>query len=499
MTRIPRKLALARIPKELIGVALAALSCAVWFVISADEIKYLIAPMGATVLAAAFFWTVLKARRPGPPLADPATLTVLAVTCYTIIPPLQYLLAGGQHTYLSAYQLYVLNPTPRQFGGFMWWYVVYLVAFVSGYLAFDSRRAAAPFVPNPPDRRTVALLVALWMALSVVMYAIEAIYGINLYGVYDVERMYDSYEVYLGMPLLFRQFYGIIGHNGVGLIVKLGLLLTLFLGWEKPVYRLILYCWLAVIVISNILWMGARTELVLILLACVIMYNEFVRRLKIWQMLTIGLCLFVGFLLIGFVRGQATLGSNLTNFKSKVDSFELTVSTNTEFQALFGGNFDLLRLKESGELGEIPVQFTLYDVVMVVPQQLLPFPKLDVQNWIAERALPGFFMFSPISQAIIGYGWVELIARGMLLGFVFAKARIWYVRSSRKFWPTLAYFYLIVIAYYTIRGTAFYILIASFLFRFLPLYLLLKILQTKTRQLPVPPAKPFAIGGTAGQ
>lgn len=499
MTCIPKKLALTRIPQGVIWVAFAALSCAVWFVISADEIKYLIAPMAATVLAVAFFWTVLSARRQGPPLADPATLAVLAVTCYTVMPPLQYLLAGGQHTYLSAYPLYVLNPTLREFGGFMWWYVVYLVAFVFSYLAFDSRRTATPFAPNPPDRKTVALLVALWVLISVVMYAIEAIYGINLYGVYDVERMYDSYEVYLGMPLLFRQFYGIIGHNGIELIVKLGLLLTIFLSWGKPVYRWMLYCWLGVTLIRNILWMGARTELVLIFLACIIMYNQFVRRLKIWQMLPIGLCLFVGFLVIGFVRGQATLGSNLSNFKSNVDSFQLTASTNTEFQALFGGNYDLLRLKENGDLGKVPLQFTLYDVVMVIPQQLLPFPKLDVQNWIAARALPGFFMFSPISQAIIGFGWVELVVRGMLLGFVFAKARLWYARRSRRFWPTLAYFYLIIIAYYTIRGTAFYILIASYLFRFLPLYLVFRILRAKTRQLPVPPVEPLAIGGSAGQ
>ena len=48
-------------------------------------------------------------------------------------------------------------------------------------------------------------------------------------------------------------------------------------------------------------------------------------------------------------------------------------------------------------------------------------------------------MFDPIGQAIIGFGWTELIFRGALLGFIFAKARAWYLRKSADFWRTLFY------------------------------------------------------------
>ena len=245
--------------------------------------------------------------------------------------------------------------------------------------------------------------------------------------------------------------------------------------------------------------MGARTELVLTLLACITMYHQFVRRLKTWQLLSIGLSLFAGFLAIGLVRGSATLGSNLANFKSGFATLRLGASTNTEFQALFAGNFDLLRVKEEGNLGQVPLQFMLYDIVMVVPQQLLPFPKLDVQEWVYERSLPGFFMFNPISQAIIGFGWLEVIARGVMLGFVLTKVRIWYARRSQRFWPTLGYFYLIMIAYYTFRGTAFYIIIVCILFRFLPLYLLFCVLRHCQPHLPILQPRPFPMDGSAGR
>src|SRR5262249_34129648 len=111
----------------------------------------------------------------------------------------------------------------------------------------------------------------------------------------------------------------------------------------------------------------------------------------------------------------------------------------------------------------------------------LPFEKIDVQNWVSEQsANPAYFMFNPVSQAIIGFGWLELVIRGLLLGMVFAKIRAWYSRRSQSFWVTLLYFYILIISYYTIRSTAIYFLTVCVLFRFIPVYLLGRIV-TRTR------------------
>lgn len=454
------------------------------FAVSAD-VRYVLAPIAATLLVALLFWRTLTDRRGGIPLVDLGTLTVLATVCYTIIPPLQFLLSGMEHTSLSAYQLYVLAPTPEQFGAFTWWYVVYFSSFVIGYLVTDSRSKMECGNPVPPGHGTVKCLVFLFIILSAIMFAIEVLYGINLGGVYDFERMYDSYEMFLQMPLIFRQFYGIIGHTGILFIVKLGLLLTIFLNWEKHVYRYTLYAWLLFMLISNVLWMGARTELVLTFLASALMYHRFVKPLKLSQILPAGIILFAGFIIIGLMRGSASLGANLVNFRNILDSPELTFSASNEFEALFGGNYDLLQMKQRGLLGEVPLQFTLYDLIMIIPQQILPFEKLEVQEWYIKLSEnPGFFMFNPISQSIIGFGWVELILRGLFLGFVFAKARAWYIRRASSFWATLFYFYLIIISYYTIRGTAIYVILVSILFRFIPLYFLVRLLTSRRRAAP---------------
>src|SRR5213080_783265 len=90
-----------------------------------------------------------------------------------------------------------------------------------------------------------------------------------------------------------------------------------------------------------------------------------------------------------------------------------------------------------------------------------------LKSWTCN---PGFFMFNPIAQAIMGFGLPELIVRGLFLGLVFAKLRAWYISQETSFWRTLLYFYVLIISYYMIRSSALYFLVASVLFRFGPLY-----------------------------
>ena len=230
--------------------------------------------------------------------------------------------------------------------------------------------------------------------------------------------------------------------------------------------------------------MGARTELVLIILAAAGMYHRFVQPLRVRWIIVGGLILFVGFMVIGLMRGGASLYENTENIKSNTGSFEDGIYQANEFQVLFAGNYDLLWMKKVGRLQDVPIQFTWYDLIMLVPQQIMPFEKLDVQKWYLNKSTcPGYFMFNPISQAIMGFGWTELVLRGCLLGFLLAKLRIWYVKHSSSFWATLLYFYIAMIAYYTIRGTAFYVLLASILYRFIPLYIFISLMTGRGRRV----------------
>ena len=172
-----------------------------------------------------------------------------------------------EHTVLSAVQLYDLAPTPAKWPTSRW-YVVYLLSFTATYLAFDRKSAFEALAPAPPNRRLVRAFVFAAIVMSVFTYSVDALYGIDQYGVYDDERLGASGEALAQMPLLFRQVYGIVGHIGMFFIVKLALLLIVFLRWDRPTYRYTLYGWLAFMLVESIYGRSSRTEMVLTFLAC---------------------------------------------------------------------------------------------------------------------------------------------------------------------------------------------------------------------------------------
>jgi hypothetical protein len=107
---------------------------------------------------------------------------------------------------------------------------------------------------------------------------------------------------------------------------------------------------------------------------------------------------------------------------------------------------------------------------MPVPQQLLPLKKIDPSEWYLD--VRGFkdqtaYVFGVIAQSVIGFGFLELVLRGAVIGILFAWAQRWYARHSSSFLPTLAYLWLCVWSYYTFRASTFYLL-SPIIYRLLP-------------------------------
>jgi hypothetical protein len=291
-----------------------------------------------------------------------------------------------------------------------------------------------------------------------------------------------AYAALKGMPLILQQIFNIV--FSMLFLVKLGLIMMLFLNWHKRSYRLTMYAWLGFMLIEYLAKMGARTELVLTFFVAIIMYHRFVRPLGVCKLVTLGGAIFAGFLIVGATRGQSSFGANVANLQTLSDHSEILFSLSNEFQALFAGAYDLFWMKGHGIIENVPLQFLFYDIVMLVPQQLLPFNKIDVQNWYVELSTnPSFFMFNPIAQSVLGFGWADLIFRGVLLGVTFGWLRRWYLRNSADFFKTLLYCFLIIQSYYTIRSSPFYNIAHLLIYVFIPLYFFVKILENLNKTL----------------
>jgi hypothetical protein len=251
-------------------------------------------------------------------------------------------------------------------------------------------------------------------------------------------------------------------------------MILLFAHWRNRRWRYVIMFWILVMILGNVLKMGARTDLVLSIFSAGLLYHRFVRPLNLWLVGTSGVVILVAFLVFGVFRGTSSLAGNIDQARSLVaENKDVLFSIGTEFQILFGGAYDFHHMISNGIVKDIPWQIQIYDLLYLLPRQLLPFDKINVQEWYIQLHEPGWpgFMFNPIAQSSVGFGWLELVIRGGLLAWIFALVHNWYVVRSQNFWVTLFYLWLTLEAYYTIRSSTFHIF-AFVLFRFIPLYVL---------------------------
>jgi hypothetical protein len=130
----------------------------------------------------------------------------------------------------------------------------------------------------------------------------------------------------------------------------------------------------------------------------------------------------------------------------------------------------------------------------------VPFEKLNLANWYvstfhteyAERG--GGFAFGVVPQSLIGAGWLDLIVRGLLVGFVFARFDRMVQAERVRLWKFAAYLWLITNCYITFRSTTL-ALVPVFVYRFVPALLTVIIVAYLLRMAASVP-KEVATAGT---
>jgi hypothetical protein len=139
-----------------------------------------------------------------------------------------------------------------------------------------------------------------------------------------------------------------------------------------------------------------------------------------------------------------------------------------EFQIGFAGGFHLDHMIRTGIIAHVPWQVHVSEFVSLLPQQILPFEKLDPQVWYLSFAgMRAYFMLSPIAQAAAGAGIPEVVLRGMALGLVFGGMHRWYLRAPNSMMRNVLYLGMILWSYYSIRATTFGF-VYWWVYRFIP-------------------------------
>jgi hypothetical protein len=422
-------------------------------------------PFAFVLLAGGGFLAVLQSRTRYAAIGI-GSVYAGVVIIYASYPLLVYLALNGYYTPFNDQRLFDDQPPPADVGRIAWFYCIYLASFAAGYLLSSRRTPHAGVVSivdlDPP---AVWALFAVFISLRLAMIMAE-------FTLAEKTTDYiESYLKYKHLPLLVQQ---LLGHME-GMTAVLGLTVMAYLCRRWKQYRLLVAAWLTLELSLIIIGMGARTQFVLLCLAAMFSYHFLYRPVTTMRLIATGTALVIVFLGLGILRSFGSAGVAAVGIEA--------VGSTSEFEALFGNAYEIERLVGRGDIDRATMVGAVYvgDVVNLVPQQLVPFEKLNLANWYvttfhseyAERG--GAFAFGAVPEALIGTGWPDLIWRGLFVGFVFARFdRV--VQAGRvRLWKFALFLWLITSCYITFRSTTL-ALLPVFIYRFVPALLTVTIL-----------------------
>ena len=405
-------------------------------------------PLGAGVLVLVAFFGVLWRRGRGRiAWFEIGSVYLMVVGLYMSFPLIGYVMLRGAYTPLSDSRLINLAPDPAEMGSVAWLYVCHVLGFASLYLAVRGRLPIVRTGHLRPSMRTVLALAIGY--LLIVGFEI----GLGLFYNTTANSYSESYLVAQRLPLVLAQLLDHV--EGMKFPLSLAILAVLFASYRTS--RPLIILWLATAISLGLARLGSRTDVMLLVVSATVMYDMLVRPLPVRLIAAIAAIGLIGFLAFGIVRS----GNIVSN----------PFSATTEFEVLFANALHLARISRT--IHDVPSALYLADLARLVPQQLVPFTKLDPAAWYVTRFFPeyaaygGGLAFGTIAEAVLTGGWVSALARGAALGVCFAAIHRAYLHHSHSFWAFVFYVWITTLCYQSFRNTTFSLGVL-FTYRFLP-------------------------------
>lgn len=423
-----------------------------WYLSGTKEERLIILPCITLLNVSVYFWCSLWQRGGSLPILNSGSMFVAACMLYIEIPAVGFLATNMKYNVLSTPELYNLSPDAMQLHPLVWRYVLYAIAFMAVYLWFSPRGREKCIVDKLPPKNVIVVLGVLIVIAEGGFAMLGFYYGLDFGATYD--RIDEVFETFSGLPLLVQQALGNI--IVITVVLKMYFIVLVIARWRRELGGTAVIGFCLALVTLYATRQGSRTGTLVLLLTCGLAYHRFVKPIGISTAVISCIVLVGGFMLIGLMRGGGDLSASIEQLRY-LGSFEVPIlSIANEFQVLFGCTYDWLNLKISGVWRDIPLQLYFYDILVLIPRQVLPFEKINPTLWYWEfTSTRGFFSFNPIAQSIIGLDWIELILRGSVLGYIFAKAHEWYLRRCESFCVSFLYIFLVAWSYYSIKGSTF--------------------------------------------
>jgi hypothetical protein len=456
-------------PMAVVG---AGTGAAVVLTFLGPDMRAVLAPPFAIVAIGVFFWLALWRRDGEPPILDMGSIFMLGTLYYATEPLLWYALSGLEFSFLSAARTVRLNPSAQEYAAPAWGYVPFLIAFAWAYLHWRPKKRIPRETGLVTRSSTVAAVLFLFFALHALFLTLRLGTGVDFGAAYETS-LYEHDAAYTALPLAARQL--VANADRTLYILKAAIAVLLVSRWRAPFWRWVLFAWLAANVVDYALNPGSRFRLVALLLFAALAFVRFVRPIKGRHVALFAAAILIFLIGAGILRGGSGLVTQVGD--AVRDDFRVFFTVADEASIHYGGTVEFQSLLRNHTLDPVPWQVYFSEILIFVPQQLLPFDKVDPVQWYIDKSGdPTYWNFGVLTQSILGFGWIEIALRGLALGYVLAAIRGWWLRHPEKLWRNVLYIWLTVFIYNSARNTTFGF-VNLILQNFLPLVLAVMIVE----------------------
>lgn len=372
-------------------------------------------------------------------------------------------------------------------------YLLFLAGFALAYGFVHARPGATP-APDPierPSRGDLWIAVALFVAVKGIILISRAALGIQ-----QGEDYLATYMEFAGQPLIVQQLAGILTASELSATI----LVIVVVMARHPRWHV----WVAVLVLVQIgvaiAAGGSRSNAFACALAYVVARSLCDRRMRLSFVVAAGGAGLALFLLAGLLR-QNRLGGD--------DVSGLYLLQGGEFLSIFYNSLDLSERLQDFDSAVLRAGLYAVDILRVLPRQIVGDLKIDPAMFYVSTFYPDFsesgggLAFGAIAESTIGFGPLEALVRGALIGGAYALIRNLCLRGRLSVLDAFVYTWFVALSYQAIRDTTFSVF-PRFLFQVVPLLLVLwaagalrrKRPETARRRRKAPPSPPLP-GSTA--
>lgn len=412
----------------------------------APDLHWPLVQAGLAVVVIGTFMTVRHSRsRQSLEFFDIGTLFISIAFLYTFIPLANFVRLDGVYSQEGDSRMYTLQPSPELVARVGWHYLLFMATFAAGYLISQNRLGEPNTTRTSPPRGDFLFwMLGIYVGCQSTLLLLRIRYGLT------PETYLESYRVFRDVPVFLQQAFAWL--TGFSRIVEIGILAYFFSRYER--YRLVAWAWLAAIAVATFMRLHARTDLMIAVGSSVFLYHLFVRRVSVARLAAIGLVAVLSFQALGVLRA-------LGGYVDDLGTREL-VSSGSEFESVFGNAIHILSVLDSGQ--SLPPRITWYlsEISILIPQQLLPFDKVDPSIWYVRtffpryEALGGGYAWGAIAQSVVGFGLFEAALRGCLLAIVLAAVNRFLRRRWDRFEYVVVYAWLMGTVYLSMRNVTFF-------------------------------------------